>query len=92
MIRVGDRKHFKPVSDGNGGWRYNYREAPVNGYTLLNFSSSYQVKKNLSVSLAVNNLLNEFYLPARAQWAAPLRSQSPAGEGANTKLSVSYTF
>lgn len=92
MIRVGDRKHFNPVSDGNDGWRYNYREAPVNGYTLLNFSSSYQVKKNLSVSLAVNNLLNEFYLPARAQWAAPLRSQSPAGEGANTKLSVSYTF
>ncbi|RXQ96539.1 TonB-dependent receptor [Ancylomarina salipaludis] len=92
MIHIGDRKRFKPVSDGNGGWKYNYLEAPVNGYTLLNFSSSFQAKENLSISLSINNLLNEFYLPARAQWAAPLRSQSPAGEGANTKLSVSYTF
>ncbi|MRT91582.1 TonB-dependent receptor [Ancylomarina sp. 16SWW S1-10-2] len=92
MIRVGDRNRFNTVSDGNGGWNYNYREVPVNGYTLLNFSSSYQVRKDLSVSLAVNNLLNKFYLPTRAQWAAPLKNQSPAGEGANTKLSLSYTF
>lgn len=92
MVRVNDRNRFKPVSDGNGGWKYNYREAPVEGYTLINFTSSYDIKKNLTLSLAVNNLLNEKYLPARAQWAAPLRGQSPAGEGANTKVSISYRF
>lgn len=92
MIRVGDRKRFSPVEDGKGGWKYNYREAPVNGYTLLNLSASYQVKENLSIALAVNNMLNKYYLPARAQWAAPLKGQSPVGEGANAKFSLNYKF
>ena len=92
MIHVGDRNRFKPLSDGTGGWKYNYREAPVRGYTVFNFTSSYNIKENLTLSLAVNNLLNKKYLPARAQWAAPLRSQSPAGEGANAKVSLSYKF
>ena len=39
-----------------------------------NLSADYEIQSNLSLSLAVNNLFNEYYLPARSQWAAPLRS------------------
>jgi iron complex outermembrane receptor protein len=91
IVNVGSRNRFNP-EENNGVFSYNYREAPVKAYTLLNFSTDYTLKSNIKISLALNNLLNEFYLPARAQWAAPLRSQSSAGEGINARLGVSFIF
>lgn len=91
LIYTGNRNRFNP-KEKEGIYSYNYREVPVKGYTMLNFSSTYTVKNNIKLSVAVNNLLNEFFLPARAQWAAPLRSQTSAGEGINAKLGVVYEF
>ncbi|MDO6745289.1 TonB-dependent receptor [Tenacibaculum soleae] len=91
LIYTGNRNRFNPKEKA-GVYSYSYREVPVKGYTMLNFSSTYAVKPNVKLSVAVNNLLNEFFLPARAQWAAPLRSQTTAGEGINAKLGVVYEF
>lgn len=91
LVHVGNRKRFN-VKEKAGVFSYSYREVPVKAYTLLNLTSSYQIKSNIKLSLAVNNLLNNFYLPARAQWSSPLRSQVTAGEGINAKLGLIFDF
>ena len=91
LVHVGNRERFN-VKEKEGNYSYNYREVPVKNYSLLSFSANYAVQSNLTVSFAVNNMLNEFYLPARAQWASVLRTQSPAGEGANAKLGIAFKF
>ncbi|PCH72382.1 MAG: TonB-dependent receptor [Flavobacteriaceae bacterium] len=91
LVLVGDRERFN-VQEKAGNFSYNYREVPVKSYSLLSFSANYAVQQNVTVSFAVNNMLNEFYLPARAQWASVLRTQSPAGEGANAKLGIAFKF
>ncbi|RTY79174.1 TonB-dependent receptor [Flavobacterium sp. LS1P28] len=95
-IRVtnsGDRERFDPFLNVNTNkYEYRHTEFPVSGYTLVNLSLAYQLEPNLSVSLAVNNLLNEYYLPARSQWASPLKTFTGAGEGANAKVSLQYNF
>ncbi|MBE7684563.1 TonB-dependent receptor [Tenacibaculum piscium] len=91
LIYTGNRNRFNPKEKA-GIYSYTYREVPVKGYTMLNFSSTYTIKNNIKLSVAVNNLLNKFFLPARAQWAAPLKTQTTAGEGINAKLGVVYEF
>ncbi|MCX2679121.1 TonB-dependent receptor [Galbibacter sp. EGI 63066] len=92
MTNLGDRERFDPYLDDNDNYTYRHTQFPVSGYTLLNFSFAYQLQSNMSVSLGINNLLNEYYLPARSQWAAPLRSFTGSGEGTNAKLSLHYNF
>ena len=92
MTNLGDRKRFDPYLDANDNYTYRHTQFPVEDYTLLNWSASYQIQANMSVSLAINNLLNEYYMPARSQWAAPLRTFTGTGEGTNAKLSLQYNF
>ncbi|MEP5338345.1 MAG: TonB-dependent receptor [Algibacter sp.] len=91
LVGVGNRNRFNAIENA-GTFTYNYREAPVKGYVLLNFSTDYTFKSRIKISITLNNLLNKFYLPARAQWAAPLRNQTTAGEGINAKLGLSFDF
>lgn len=92
MINLGDRNRFDPKQGSNGNWAFKHTEFLVTGYTLLNLVVAYNIQPNISVSMGINNLLNEYYLPARSQWAAPLKSFTGAGEGTNAKLSVNYHF
>ena len=92
LTSLGDRERFDPYIDGSGNYTYKHAQFPVEGYTLLNWSASYQLRENVGISLGINNLLNEFYLPARSQWAAPLKNFSGVGEGTNAKLSLQYGF
>lgn len=92
MTNLGNRSRFNPYLDANDNYTFRHTQFPVEGYTLLNWSMNYKLQENISVSLAVNNLLNEYYLPARSQWAAPLRTFTGTGEGTNAKLSVLYNF
>lgn len=93
VTNLGNRERFDPFLNANtNNYEYRHTEFPVRGYTLVNLSMAYQLEPNLSLSLAVNNLLNEYYLPARAQWAAPLKTFTGAGEGANAKVSLQYNF
>ncbi len=92
MTNLSDRNRFNPYLDANDNYTFRHTQFPVEGYTLLNWSMNYKLQENISISLAVNNLLNEYYLPARSQWAAPLRTFTGSGEGTNAKLSVLYNF
>lgn len=92
MTNVGDRDRFSPYLATNNQYTYRHTQFPVKGYTLLNGSIDYLLRSDLSISLAVNNLLNEYYLPSRSQWAAPLLTFTGAGEGTNVKMSVQYRF
>ncbi|MCG2462512.1 TonB-dependent receptor [Flavobacteriaceae bacterium F89] len=92
LLNLGDRRRFDPFQDSEGNYAFRHTEFPVNGYTLIDLSATYRIKDNIEVSLGINNLLNEYYLPARSQWAAPLRTFTVAGEGANARLGVTYNF
>ncbi|MBJ7880623.1 TonB-dependent receptor [Gelidibacter salicanalis] len=92
MINLSDRKRFDPFQDANGNYAFRHTEFPVEGYTLVNLTATYQIKNNIDVSLGVNNLFNAYYLPARSQWAAPLRTFTAVGEGANARMGVTYNF
>ena len=91
MVSIGDRERFN-TREKNGNYSYAYRQTPVNGYTLINFSNTYKATEKLSISLGINNLLNKFYLPARSQWAASLKTYNSAVEGISGKLSIQYNF
>ncbi|TXE07922.1 TonB-dependent receptor [Gelidibacter salicanalis] len=92
VINLSDRKRFDPFQDAAGNYAFRHTEFPVNGYTLVNLSARYEIMDNLDISLGVNNLFNEYYLPARSQWAAPLRSFTAVGEGANARIGITYNF
>jgi len=92
FIHQGDRDRFAPFQDGNGNWNYRHTEFPVEGYNLFNLAMDYQLRQDLSLSLAIRNLFNAYYLPARSQWAAPLRTFSPVGEGINCRLGLLFQF
>lgn len=91
MVRIGDRKRFNP-REKEGVFSYKYRETPVTGYTIINFSTTYEAAERISISLGINNLFNTFFLPARSQWASSLKTYNSAGEGINGRLSISYNF
>ena len=92
MVKLGDRDRFDPFLNSKNAWEYNHTEVPVKGYTTVNLSISYQINSKITTSLGINNLFNEYYLPARSQWSAPLKTFITAGEGANAKLSLAYSF
>ncbi|RXJ45732.1 TonB-dependent receptor [Gelidibacter gilvus] len=92
VLNLGDRKRFDPFQDAEGNFAFRHTEFPVKGYTVVNLSTTFEIKPNIDISLGINNLLNAYYLPARSQWAAPLRSFTVAGEGANARLGVTYNF
>nr|MBD3620607.1 TonB-dependent receptor [Sunxiuqinia sp.] len=92
MTHQSKRERFNPYQDGNGNWAFRHTEFPVDNATLLNFSMDYELRSNLSLSLGINNLLNEYYLSARSQWAAPLRTFTGVAEGINTRLGLNYNF
>ena len=92
MTHQNKRERFNPYQDAKGNWAFRHTEFPVDNYTVLNFTMDYELRSNLSLSLGINNLLNEYYLPARSQWAAPLRTFTGVAEGINTRLGLSYNF
>lgn len=92
MTHQNKRERFNPYLDTSDNWAYRHTEFPVSSFTVLNFAMDYEVRPNLFLSLAINNLLNEYYLSARSQWAAPLRTFTGVAEGMNTRLGLSYSF
>lgn len=92
VLHVFARERFNTIKKPDGSWTFNYREVPVKAYTTINLSTSYEIIPKMILSAAVNNILNESYLTARSQWAAPLKRQTIAGEAANVRISLSYSF
>lgn len=92
MVNLGDRDRFDPFLNAKNELEYSHTQVPVKGYTTVNLSVSYQINSRINTSLGINNLFNEYYLPARSQWSAPLKTFIMAGEGVNAKLSLAYSF
>ena len=86
-LRAGERKRFSPAANGN----YAYGQGPVTGYTLLNFSGSYQLTPAAGLSLGVENLLNADYYPAISQWAARAADYIK-GTGRRAMLTLNYRW
>ncbi|WP_372919738.1 TonB-dependent receptor [Salegentibacter sp.] len=62
----GTRDHFSPDANGN----YIYGKGPVESFNVVNLNSSYRLTENTSLSLGIENLLNEDYYNLISQWSA----------------------
>lgn len=84
---IGSRNRFEKNSNGV----YNGNEGAVKAYNLFSFAGIYQVKKNTRLSLGVDNIFNQDYFPARAQWfMQPGFYSKGRGASVNFGISVSY--
>lgn len=70
---------------------YNGNEGAVDAYNLFNLAAGYKVNKSTRLSLGVENLFNEDYFPARAQWfMQPGFYSKGRGRAVNFGISVRY--
>jgi iron complex outermembrane receptor protein len=77
--------------DKNKTGIYNGNEGAVKAYNLFSFAGSYRVNKTTRITLGIENLFNEDYFPARAQWfMQPGFYSKGRGTAVNFGLSVSY--
>ncbi|CAH0173921.1 Ferric aerobactin receptor [Pedobacter sp. Bi27] len=84
---INSRNRFEKNSNGV----YNGNEGAVKAYHLFSFAGVYQVKKNTRLSLGIDNIFNQDYFPARAQWfMQPGFYSKGRGTAVNLGISVSY--
>ncbi|MBO9732028.1 MAG: TonB-dependent receptor [Chitinophaga sp.] len=70
---------------------YNGNEGRVKPYNLVNFNASYKVTPRTMLTLGIENLFNEDYFPARAQWFM-IPSQYAKGRGAAFNIGVIVSY
>ncbi|SDH38313.1 iron complex outermembrane recepter protein [Pedobacter terrae] len=84
---INSRNRFEKNANGI----YNGNEGAVKAYHLFSFAGIYQVKKNTKLTLGVDNIFNQDYFPARAQWfMQPGFYSKGRGTSVNFGISVSY--
>ncbi|WP_145859859.1 TonB-dependent receptor [Pedobacter suwonensis] len=84
---INSRNRFEKNSNGV----YNGNEGAVQAYHLFSFAGIYQVKKNTRLTLGIDNIFNQDYFPARAQWfMQPGFYSKGRGTSVNFGISVSY--
>jgi len=84
---INSRNRFEKNSNGV----YNGNEGAVKAYHLFSFAGIYQVKKNTKLTLGIDNIFNQDYFPARAQWfMQPGFYSKGRGTSVNIGISVSY--
>lgn len=87
LTSIGRRDRFEK----NGKGSYDTYKAPVEPYQLVDFSARYKANDKVDVFLAVENLLNEDYFPARSQWFTQ-PSLYTKGKGAAFNLGVQFNW
>ncbi|GAA4306772.1 TonB-dependent siderophore receptor [Aestuariibaculum suncheonense] len=65
-IYSGNRDHFEANTNGD----YSYGQGPINAFSLVNVSTSYQMTPTTKIGLGIENLLNEDYYNLLSQFAA----------------------
>ncbi|HVI44643.1 MAG TPA: TonB-dependent receptor [Chitinophaga sp.] len=86
-VGIGSRSRFEKNSKGT----YNGNEGPVKAYNLFNFSGNLKLTKATMLTMGVENLFNEDYFPARAQWfMIPGFYAKGKGRAFNIGLTVTY--
>lgn len=86
-VNTGCRDPFEPAVNG----KYKNSEGPIKTVNLINLSANYTITPKWSVSLGVENLLNNFYYPTVSQYRA-LDAEYVAGSGMATSLNLHYNF
>jgi iron complex outermembrane recepter protein len=70
---------------------YNGNEGRVKPYNLVNFNANYKVTPRTMLTLGIENLFNEDYFPARAQWFM-IPNQYAKGRGAAFNIGVVVNY
>lgn len=70
---------------------YNGNEGRVKAYNLVNFNANYKVTPRTMLTLGIENLFNEDYFPARAQWFM-IPNQYAKGRGAAFNIGVVVNY
>lgn len=84
---IGSRNRFRKNANGI----YNGNEGAVKAYHLFSFAGNYRINKTTRLSLGVENLFNQDYFPARAQWfMQPGFYSKGRGTAVNLGLSINY--
>lgn len=83
ITAIGRRERFAKNEKGS----YDTYKAPVEPYQLVDFSARYRASEKINFFLAVENLLNEDYFPARSQWFTQ-PSLYTKGKGAAFNLGI----
>ena len=86
-LGVLSRDRFEKGADG----LYNSYEGAVEAYHLFNFSGAYEVNKNLTVSLGIDNLFNRDYFSAKAQ-SFMINTLYSKGRGSFFNLGVAIKY
>lgn len=87
LTAIGRRDRFEKNDRGS----YDTYKAPVEPYQLVDISARYKIREQLDVFLAVENLLNEDYFPARSQWFTQ-PSLYTKGKGAAFNMGVHFSW
>ncbi|MFD2892736.1 TonB-dependent receptor [Flavobacterium chuncheonense] len=86
-IYSGKRDHFEPNASND----YTYGQGPVSSFSLVNFTTSYQMSPSTKIGLGIENLLNEDYYNLLSQWAAR-NSDYIKSNGARFNLSLTVNL
>ena len=86
-VNTSCRNRFEPASNG----KYKNSEGPISTVNLLNLSANYAFNSKWSISLGVENLLNNYYYPTVSQYRA-LDAEYVLGSGMTSSLNLHYNF
>lgn len=86
-VNTGCRDRFEPNTNG----KYNNSEGPISTVNVVNFSGNYSFNKNWSMSLGIENLLNNSYYSTLSQYRA-VNADYVMGNGMTTSLNLRYKF
>lgn len=86
-VYTGSRDRFELNDKG----KYNNSEGPVKDVSVFNFSGSYAVNEQWSISLGIENLFNRTYYPTVSQYRA-LDAEYVRGNGTIANLNVHFKF
>lgn len=87
MTAIGRRERFEQNERGS----YDTYKAPVEPYQLVDISAKYKANDKINLFLAVENLLNEDYFPARSQWFTQ-PSLYTKGKGAALNIGLQFNW
>lgn len=86
-VNTGCRDRFELGTNG----KYKNSEGPIKTVNLVNLSANYAITPKWSVSLGVENLLNNYYFSTVSQYRA-LDAEYVAGNGMSSSLNLNYKF
>ena len=84
---TGNRNRFDKLADGT----YAYGRGAVKSYFVANMFTSYQLNPSTSLSVGIENLLNNDYYPAFSQWYGD-NNFYIKGNGINCKVALTVSL